>query len=431
MLNLITFNRWWSTGKIEDVYLKPYKRTLFYELNKFLETRQILLIYGLRRVGKTTLMYQLIDSLLRTDIDKKHILYFSFDEKIISLKELFENYSQLILGKDILKEKRIYVFLDEIQKLENWQNQLKLFYDLYPNLKFIISGSASLAIFKTAKESLAGRAYEFILPILSFLEYLQFLEEKIAPVKNIFDLSCLKETYLKKEYLLPQFFSYLKKGGFIEIAKEEDDLKIKEYPKSILERVIFVDIPSSFKIREPQILKAILELVAANPGFLLDYSRLAETFKKDQRVISQYVYYLKYALLIKILYNFSGSIFASERKLKKVYLTSSNFIYSFFSEKFSDPEFLGKIIENLVANFGEGDFFWKERQNEVDLVLKDKTPIEVKFKEKITKKDIKGILKFSQKSNIKKAIILTKDELKEEKINNLNLYFIPVWIYLL
>ena len=431
MLNLITFNRWWDTGEVEKVYLKPYKRRLFYTIKKFLEKRQIILIYGLRRTGKTVLMYQLIDFLLKSGVDKKRILYFSFDEKIASLEELFRTYKELVLGKDILKEKRIYVFLDEIQKLENWQNQLKIFYDLYPNVKFIVSGSASLVISKGAKESLAGRVYEFVLPLLSFYEYLDFLGEKIPSVENIFNLSQLKEIYLKKERIVPLFFSYLKNGGFIEIAKEEDELEIKEYSKSILEKIIFADIPLSFKIKEPQILRAILELTASHPGFLLDYSKLAEIFKKDQRVISNYVFYLAYSLLIKLFYNFSGSRFVSERKLKKVYLGSTNFIFQFFPEKISQPEFLGKMIENLVAMFLDNNFFWKERQNEVDFVLKNNIPLEVKYKDKIEGKDLKSIFKFSQKFGSQKAIILTKEELKKEKINHLQIYFIPVWIYLL
>jgi len=65
MLHLITFNRWWNTGKVPEVYLKPFKRKLFNKILKFLDTRQIILIYGLRRVGKTILIYQLIDYLLK------------------------------------------------------------------------------------------------------------------------------------------------------------------------------------------------------------------------------------------------------------------------------------------------------------------------------------------------------------------------------
>ncbi len=434
MLHLITFNRWWDTGKVPEIYLKPFKRKLFNKILKFLDTRQIILIYGLRRVGKTILIYQLIDYLLKNGIDKKYIFYFTFDEKVASLKELLEEYAGLVLGKDILTAGKIYVFLDEIQKLKDWQEQLKLFYDLYPNIKFIVTGSASLVISKGVEESLAGRVYEFVLPLLSFREYLNFLGKNIPRIKNIYNFSELKEIYLKRESIFPLFFSYLKTGGFIEIAGEEDDFKIKEYSKSILERVILGDIPLSFKIKEPLILKDIIELIASNPGFLLDYTKLAEVFKKDKRVISNYVFYLNYALLVKVLSNFSGSKFSSGRKLKKVYLASTNFIFQFFQEKFFDSECIGKIIENVVANFLKTDFFWRERKNEVDFVLEDKMekiPIEVKWKEKIKTNDLKGILNFCKKFNSNKGIILTKDELKTEKFGSTELYFIPIWTYLL
>ena len=430
MLSLITFNRWWSTGKVDSIYLKPFKRNLFLLLKKFLDTRQILLIYGLRRVGKTTILYQLIDYLLERGIDKKEIFYFSFDEKITSLESLFRNYIEIVLGEDILKRKKIYVFLDEIQKLENWTDQLKIFYDLYPNVKFIVSGSASLVISQGAKESLAGRIYEFVLRPLNFSEYLEFLGEKTKTIK-IFDLGELKNAYLKKENLLPLLFSYIKSGGFIEIAREKDELKLKEYSKSILEKVILGDIVFSFGIKYPQVLYAILELTASNPGFLLDYSNLAKIIDKDPRMIADYLFYLKYALITKVLYNFSGSRFASERKLKKCYFTSTNFIYHFAPEKFNDPEFFGKIIENLIVAFEESSFFWRRRQNEVDLILEKEFPLEVKWKKKILKRDLRGILNFTKRFKPKKAIVLTQDELSIKKIEGTEFYFIPVWIYLL
>ncbi|MFH0795937.1 MAG: ATP-binding protein [Candidatus Omnitrophota bacterium] len=431
MLNLMTFNRWWDTGRVEPIYLKPYKRPLFFELIKFLDTRQILLIYGLRRVGKTTLMYQLIDFLLEKGTEKKIILYFSFDERISSLEELFRTYVELVLGKDILKENRVYVFLDEIQKLPDWQNQLKLFYDLYPNVKFVVSGSASLIIAKGTNETLAGRVYEFILSLLNFPEYLSLVGPNVPPFHDIFDFSTLKEIYLKRDSLSPFFFSYLKKGGFIEIATEEDDLKIKEYAKSILDKMVFGDIPLSFSLREPQVLKTIVELVASNPGFLLDYSKLAETLNKDQRVVANYIFYLKYSLLVKLLYNFSPSKFVSERKLKKIYLISTNFIYQLFSERFSNPDFVGKIVENLVVTSSQSTFFWRERQAEVDLVMSETIPLEIKYKNTLDKDDVNGILRFADRFKSRKAIILTKEILKEDKIEGLPVYFIPVWLYLL
>lgn len=431
MLNLITFNRWWDTGRVEETYLEPHKRPLFHQLENFLEARQILLIYGLRRVGKTTLLYQLIDHLLKEGVNKKHILYFSFDEKAASLEDLLKTYSETVLEKDLLKSGRVYIFLDEVQKLSDWQTQLKIFYDLYPQVKFIVSGSASLIISKGAQESLAGRMYEFVLPLLEFSEYLNIRGEKTPPPPDIFNPKELREVYLKRDRLSPLFISYLKKGGFIEITAEEDDFKIKTYSKSILERIIFSDIPQSFKIREPQILKAIIELVASNPGFLLDYSKLAETLGKDQRVVANYIFYLKYSLLVKLLYNFSGSRFASERKLKKIYLTSTNFIYQMSPEKFNDPEFLGKVVENWVITSFPSKFFWRQRQVETDMVLNENIPLEVKYRETAHRSDLRGVLGFCSKFNRQKGVVVTKEDLRQEKIDDVEISFIPAWLFAL
>ncbi|MBU2495983.1 MAG: ATP-binding protein [Candidatus Omnitrophota bacterium] len=432
MLNLMTFNRWWDSGKVDGFYLKPYKRNLFRILTDYLKDRQVLAIYGLRRTGKTTLIYQIVEELLKNNIPPKNILYFSFDENVSNLEELFRNYSEFVLFSDLTKPKRLYIFLDEIQKLSNWQNQIKIFYDLYPNIKFIISGSASILVQKGAKESLAGRIFEFILPLASFREFLELKNEKIRSITgDFFQITPLKEIYLAKERISPHLLDYAKKGGFIELLNEDDDRKIKDYARTIMERIIFADLPGMYKIRHSELLKMIMDIVNSNPGFLLDYATLSDTFKRDQRVVADYIFYLKYAMLIKSFYNFSKNRFTSERKLKKVYSGSTNFIFAGHSEKFQNPEFLGKVIENLVAINLKEEFFWRLRNNEVDFILKDNTPLEVKYKNQITLKEISPLLSFCKKFKIRKGIILTKDLLKQEQISGVEIIFIPVWIFLL
>ncbi len=156
-------------------YYKEYKRQLFYDLEKNLNKRQILSITGLRRIGKITLIFQLIQKLIEDKIETKNIFYFSFDEYTENLDELIEFYKQ-IKNKD-LRDENIYIFLDEIQKLNNWENQIKKYYDLYPKIKFIISGSESLFISTKTKERLAGRLFEYILKPLFFKEFLMIKEE--------------------------------------------------------------------------------------------------------------------------------------------------------------------------------------------------------------------------------------------------------------
>ena len=140
------FNPWWKTGNVKDSWLKPYKRHIYSDIEKYTDKRQVILIWGLRRTGKTTIMFQLIQDLL-TYADKKHIFYFSFDEIVFDFKEILESYQQTVLGNNFDEvEGKIYIFLDEIQKVDDWENKIKVYYDLYPNIKFVISGSASVSL---------------------------------------------------------------------------------------------------------------------------------------------------------------------------------------------------------------------------------------------------------------------------------------------
>ena len=144
----------------EFSFIKATQKYSLFKISGYMKDRQIILLTGLRRVGKTTLAYQIIDELLKQKVNSLHIMYFSFDEKTANLDELIKAYEEGVLKKKIGDE-RIYVFLDEIQKCSDWESRIKILYDLHPNIKFVITGSASVKITKKAKESLAGRMFEF------------------------------------------------------------------------------------------------------------------------------------------------------------------------------------------------------------------------------------------------------------------------------
>jgi hypothetical protein len=159
-VNLQDFNPWWKTGKVSPEF-SGRKRKIFDEVIKYIDKRQIVLFTGLRRVGKTTLMYQIIEELIKKDTDPYHILYFSFDEMRCDLEEIIKQYETEVLQDDISK-KKVYIFLDEIQKLEGWPSKVKLLYDSNPKLKIFLTGSAQITMWQGTRESLAGRFFDFI-----------------------------------------------------------------------------------------------------------------------------------------------------------------------------------------------------------------------------------------------------------------------------
>ncbi len=398
------------------IYNFPKHRELFHKLKKYMDKRQIIAIIGLRRVGKTVLMWQLINWLINEKhIKRTHILYFTYDKNKISIKELLENYSQ-ITGIDY-KSKKIFVFLDEIQKLENWQEEIKFYYDLYPNIKFVVSGSSSL--FLKATESLAGRIFEFYLPILNFKEFLLF---KNIEIKNI-------EIY--KEEITKLINEYLKKQ-FIEII-DEDEETYKMYYESIVNKVIFEDIPKQFPIENPSKLKSLFMLIATNPGMYLNYESLASDLSLNRKTIEKYIDYLEKANLIFKVYNFSKNLATSEKKIKRAYLTAPcfSFLYEF-------PN-IEKVIENIVVLSLNTKYFYRDPQKkEIDaIVKKDKTiiPVEVKYKQHIKKKEIKSLLSFLKKYKGKKGVVITRNIEKEELYEWFNttktIQFIPFWKWLM
>jgi predicted AAA+ superfamily ATPase len=404
------YNEWWYTDAVPKDLLQSYKRPLFYEIRDNLSKRFILSVVGLRRTGKTTILYQLIDSLLQKDVKSRDIFYFSFDETVEGMKDVIDAYRD-IQNKD-LRKGRTYLFLDEVQKLKGWENQIKQSYDLYPKLKFVISGSESLFVGKLSRETLAGRIHEFHLPTLSFGEFLDF--KGIAP-----------KPYAPR--IRPAFLEYVNKGGFPETVNETNPKEVGRYIRSsVIDKIVRQDIPQLSGIRNIELLHQILELIAINPGMYLSYQTLAQRFDGDRRTIKEYVIWLSDSFLIRLLGNYRrGS--ASLRKNKRAYLSDTGMISVF--RPAIDEAFFGRMVECAVINALGAEAFWKNR-HEVDAVV-NRIPLEVKYQEKIIKSDLKGLFEFMKKFNVKLGFLITKDSEETMKTEHGKVIFIPAWKLLL
>lgn len=412
---LSAFNPWWTSRKVDKILLGKYQRLFLRQLKKYLPKRQILLIYGLRRVGKTTLFYQLIQELLNKKIPSLNILYFSFDEKAATIEEITRVYEQKVLKKGLTGAKNAYFFFDEIQKLDDWQNKIKILYDRYPNIKLFLSGSASVSLQKKSQESLAGRIFDFFLKPLDFAEFLEWKRIKVEKAN----------LELYKAQLIPAFLDYLRKGGFPEIVEEEDEQIIKNYVKNtVLERIIYRDLPLEFGLKDVELLRILVEMIIIEPGMIINFDRLARDLGRNKMTIINYFDYLKYSLLIREIKNLRPGFLVSSRKRKKAYPANSSFCFA-LRDDFYKEEVLQKIAEVVVINALEGKFYFRN-SFEVDLVLKRNAhllPIEVKYGQV----EKKSILRFLEKFALNHGIIVTKDIYQKEK----NLHLIPLWRFLL
>ncbi len=411
------FNTWWRTGKVREDLLLEYRRHLFTDIMKYMKMRQVLLIYGLRRVGKSTMMYQIINSLLEA-VEPNRVLYFSFDERKYELEDLLETYQKMILHSTFEDVRgNVYIFFDEIQKIDDWESKIKVVYDLYPNVKFILSGSASIALRKSAKESLAGRIFDFLLEPLHFAEFLEMWGVDVSKIKANPDLWSRK--------LLPQFNKYLKFGMFPELVGVDDEEMARKYIiDDIVEKILYKDLPEAFGMTDTELLKSLIDLVSRNPGMLVDYASLSRNLKKDQRTIANYFEYLEFGMLIKFVFNYRGSPLASRRKLKKAYLQTPNIA---FASGESIDRLMPKMLENIVMLASGAEFFYRN-SFEVDFITQRKgelTGIEVKSSSSAAKQLMKLKKEFGRK--VKGLLLLT--EKGESSARGVGA--IPIWRYCL
>ncbi len=411
---LSLLNPWWKNDKISEELNRPYKRNFFDKIKGFQKYRQIIIVSGLRRVGKTTLLYQTINKLL-SETKPKNIFYFSFDKEVRGLMELFENYKELT-GTDYKKDK-IFVFFDEITKLNKWANELKLIYDSNPNIKFYISSSGSINLEEEAIKNLAGRYFLINITPLSFKEFLELTEKD--------NLLTNQKLYLKE--IKKEFFSYLMKS-FPETIKWEDELIIKDCLKTtIIDKIVRSDLPEKFKNINKELLYTLLELFYKEPGYYLDYDNLSKNLRISKNTLYKHIFYLEFCYLIRIVKNFRPNTLSTSRKLQRVYPYWWNLSYCYGDKN-------DKILESLIFSVLDGKYYWRNLEKEIDFIKVEKKeilPIEIKNKEKVENRELATLALFMKKYNLKKAILLYLGEEKVETIEDKQINFIPFWKFLL
>ncbi len=407
---LLDSNPWWR----RKFRVEFREREVYRKFQKFLPLPQIIALTGLRRVGKTTLMLKIVEDAIEKGHNPRNIIYFSFDEfRDVEVRSIIREYEEM-LEKDFRKGKYL-LLLDEIQKLDCWEDQIKRIYDTFRNIKIIISGSESLFIKKKSRETLGGRIFEFKVEPLSFKEFLSFKGIKFKPI-GLYEKELIK---LFNEFTLIQ--------GFPELVGIKNKEIIKKYIReSIVEKIVYKDIPGLFKIKDITIIESLLNILTEEPGQLIEISELAKELKISRQTLSNYLMYLEESFLIKKLYNFSKSKRKIERKLKKYYPTTVSVDLLFRKDEFSRS----KVFEWLVVNQLKAEFFWRDPyKNEVDVVLMNKKPVPIEIK--YGKIDVKGLLRFMKKFKVNKGYIISYKKEEKRKVDKKMILINPAFKFLL
>lgn len=391
---LTLFNPWWR-GEFE---VNAKDRDIYKAIKKFLPEKQIIALVGLRRTGKTTLLYRIVEDSIKTGKNPRKILYFSFDDAFdLRLDEVIKEYER-VMEVDINQDECLVLF-DEIQKVKNWSEQLKIIYDSASiakhRAKIVVSGSESLFIRRHARESLAGRIFEFKVEPLTFKEFVNFKGEEYHPID------------LHREKLTRLFDEFVKTQGFPELVGKDDPLLISKYiQENVINKVIFNDIPILFRIADISLLYSLFKIISGEPGQIVDYIKLSKELQISRHTVSEYMMYLEESMLVKKLYNFSNNPHKSGRKLRKYYplVIPPELTFS------TDNSTKSKVFEWAVVEQLSAEYFWRDSyKNEVDAVLPQKIPVEIKY----GKIETKGVEMFMSKFAAKSGIILSK-EIEEE-----------------
>lgn len=408
--NLEELNHWWTEKKVKAEFVPTTRRELFGKVKKDFGRKQIQILIGLRRVGKSTIFYQLIDDMIKSGTNPLHIVYCNFDEPELQdkrIEEPLKEYSKLT-GVDYKKEK-IYLFLDEAQKSKNWVADVKLIYDNFRNIKILVSGSASLNILSEAKKSLAGRVIYYELKPLSFSEFL-----------NLKGVRVEKERFLLYRDVLEREFDRFLTRPFPEIVKEKDATFIKSYIRSsVIEPILLKDIPKEFQEVDILLLEKLINIFMTAPGQYLRFDELAKELKRTKITLYKVLFYLEFSFLVRRVMNYRPSIRAVSRKLARIYAYHPALTLPFgVSEE--------KFAENLVLFELGAKYYWRDKEKEIDFLI-NSTPVEVKLKSRITKEEVKWlsyfIKKYGKKLGTRKAYLITRDV--EGKRNNIIL--LPLW----
>ncbi len=377
---------------------------------------------GPRRVGKTVLIHHSIQELLRKGQDPKRICFITVDHPLyngLGLDELLGHY-QRATGMD-LKQSAGFVFFDEIQYLRDWERHLKLLVDQYPKVKFIVSGSAAAALKLKSRESGAGRLTDFLLPPLTFYEYLvlrrldSLIEEPsdTDPAGRVLQLDALNQS----------FIHYLNMGGYPEVLFSETiQADPNRYIKSdIIDKVLLRDLPSLYGIQDIQELNSLFTTLAYNTAQEVSLEKLSQGSGVAKPTIRKYLDYLEAAFLIRRIYRVdqSGKRFR-RANFFKVYLSNPSIRSALFSPLSSEDEQIGALVETGIFS----QWFHTDREihyarwnhGEVDLVALDDVlqhpewAVEVKWSDRPIEKQelLRPLVQFATKTGLDWGLLTTR-----------------------
>jgi uncharacterized protein len=329
------------------------------KLNALLGMSEIVVLTGVRRSGKSTLILQLIEELITNGVPSLNTLYINFEEPNFS-----DDLNARFLGKILDAyfeffdpQGKVYIFLDEVQLVKGWEKFVAALYDRKADVKIFVTGSSAKLLKGEIATLLSGRYVSEIIYPLSFAEFLDFKQEKYLPV-------------IKKPKLYNYLREYVEFGGFPKIVIEKEvygkKILLVEYFNSIVER----DILLRHRIRNEKDVKEIASFSLTNVSNKISTYKIEKDFGISNPNTRRYFGYFEEAFLLQFVPFFSYAVKKQIYNPQKVFSIDTG-LRNAVSFTFSED--IGKLLENIVLiellRRKESPYYW-EGKTEIDFVLR-------------------------------------------------------------
>lgn len=428
-----------------------YSRKILDNILNWINDPQILLLIGSRQVGKTCLLHLIIDSLKKTNIPQNTIHFFdlTIPNNLNNLNS-FDRFIELLKSKDVDFTNRNYIFIDEIQYLDDPTTFLKIIADHYPSLKIIATGSSTLEIKQKFKDALTGRKKVFEIHSLDFQEFLIFKEQ--CDLAKAIKENSLKNTILINEnpnitkleflshQLIPLYNEFVTYGGYPQITLETSHQKKSELLLEIYNSYIRKDIKDLVYIENINAFNNLIQALTFQIGQLVNYHELTNTLRLARNTLEKYIFLLENTFIIKMLPPYFSNKRKEIAKMNKVFfydLGLRNIVITNFTDMSLRPDApliwenslfsqLSKTLDPLIKLH-----YWRTlSKNEVDfIVVKDYIlPLEVKYQPFKEPNIPSGIKSFIREYNPKNAIVVTRDYIGKGNYENTTIWFLPPWL---
>ncbi|MCQ8118430.1 ATP-binding protein [Methylomonas rosea] len=428
---LAQFNPWWRGEPIAD--LPDWQRAASRELNRWINNPPVhraILLSGARQVGKTTLLQQQIDSLLKQGIPVANILYATFDHPILKLAGI-----EAVLEAWREREPRVdgpeYLFLDEAQFIRDWGTWVKHQIDFNKQRRIVFTGSA-MPLVEADQESGVGRWHTIRLTTLSFYEYLQIKQLQLPPLPPLKSLTELfdwtpPQFYRAQEIAVPyvgHFHEYLIRGGFPQTAQVESITQAQRLLREdIIDKALKRDMTALFGVRRILDLEHTFLYLCMHDGGLLNITDLSSNLEVKRPTAQHFIELLEACHLIYRLPPFGYGKDVLKGRFK-IYLADAAIAPAVLLKGKSvidDPAALGvatetAVFKHLFARYYSQNVrftYWRGKQErEVDLVAEvggQLIPFEVKYRAQHTgARELKGLIELCEQKKIARGYVVTK-----------------------